>query len=178
MDSVSIRNLGLPIRRITLAASIAACLLTVVGIVAPFIDGSGYSASIQKAIEATLGRTVQFESIHFTLFAGPGFVLEGVTISEDRRFGAEPFAYVPELQARVRLDKLLFGHIQLSSLRLLEPSLNFVKRDDGTWNVVELVKRLGVPRRLPLNFFPVFEVSGGRIDFKFGSRKTTLYILD
>ncbi len=178
MDLVSIRNFGLSIRRITLVAGIAACLLTLVGVAAPFIDGSGYSPSIQKAIEATLGRTVQFESIHFTLFAGPGFVLEGVTISEDPQFGAEPFAYVPEMQARLRLDKLLFGHIQLSSLRLLEPSLNLVKRDDGTWNVVELIKRLGVPRRLPLHFFPVFEVLGGRIDFKFGQRKTTLYILD
>ncbi len=171
-------NLGLSIRRIVTVAGIAFCLLTVVGIAAPFIDGSGYSAPIRKTIEATLGRTVVFEGIHFTLFSGPGFVLQGVTIAEDQRYGAEPFAYVPELQVRLRLDKLLLGHIQLSSLRLLDPSLNFVKREDGTWNVVELVKRLGVSRRTPLNFFPVFEASGGRIDFKFGARKSTFYMLD
>src|SRR5947208_5538655 len=70
------------------------------------------------------------------------------------------------------------GEIRFSSFRMVDPSLSLVKRNDGTWNAVELVERLSAPRRMPLNFFPVFVVSGGRIDFKFETRKTTLYILD
>ena len=101
-----------------------------------------------------------------------------MTIGEDPRFGLEPFAFVPTFQARIRLDKLLLGQIQFSSFRLIDPSLNLVKRGDETWNVVELIERLSAPRRMPLSFFPVFVVSGGRIDFKFETRKTTLYILD
>ncbi len=125
-----------------------------------------------------LGRQVHFDAVHFTLFSGPGFSLDGVTIGEDARFGLEPFAYVPTLQARLRIDKLILGKLRLSSLRLVEPSLNLVKRSDGAWNVVELVQRLSAPRRAPLNLFPAFEVSDGRIDFKLGTRKTTLYLLD
>ncbi len=83
---------------------------------------------------------------------------------------------MPTLQARLRLDKLLEGQIQFVSLRLLEPSLNLVRRSDGQWNVVELMQRLSAPRRALLSLFPSFEVSDGRVDFKFGTRKTTLYI--
>lgn len=85
---------------------------------------------------------------------------------------------MPTLEARVRLDKLLMGQLRLSSIRLVDPLLNLVKRSDGTWNVVEMVNRLSAPRRAPLNLFPALEVSGGRIDFKFGTRKTMLYIAD
>ena len=149
-----------------------------VGVAAPFLDGSRFGGQIKQMLESTLGRSVDFEEVHFTVFSGVGVSLENVTIGEDPRFGLEPFAFVPTLQARIRLDKLLEGQIRFSSFRLIEPSLNLVKRSDETWNVVELVQRLSAPRRMPLNFFPVFDVSGGRIDFKFESRKTTLYILD
>ena len=152
--------------------------ILVVGCVAPFINAARFSGSIRRALEVSLGRKVEFSEVYFTLFAGPGFSLEKVTISEDPRYGLEPFAYVPTLKARIRLDKLLFGQIRFSSLRLLDPSLNLVKRADGTWNVVALVTRLTAPSRSPLSFFPAFEVSDGRLDFKFGNRKTTLYIAD
>lgn len=145
---------------------------------APFIDARHFSGPLRAALESSLGRKVEFESVHFTLFSGPGFSLEKVTIGEDPRYGLEPFAYVPTLEARVRLDKLLLGQIRLSSIRLVDPLLNLVKRSDGTWNVVELVERFSAPRRAPLNLFPALEVSGGRIDFKFGTRKPTLYISD
>lgn len=160
----------------TLLAVVA--LILILGLVAPYVNATRFSGPIRRALEASLGREVQFESVHFTLFSGPGFSLENVTIGEDPRFGIEPFAYVPTLKARLRIDKLLLGQIRFSTLRLVEPSLNLTKADDGSWNVVELVKHLSAPRRLPMNLFPALEVSDGRIDFKFGQRKTTLYILD
>jgi hypothetical protein len=161
-------RLGLP--------GIAAVLIA--GLVAPLINGARFSGPIQRTLESALGRQVRFEAVHFSLFPGPGFSLDNVTIAEDPRFGVEPFAYVPTLQARLRVDKLIFGQLRFSSLRLVEPALNFVKRGDGAWNVVELVHRLSAPRRSPLNLFPAFEVADGRIDFKLGTRKTTLYLLD
>jgi hypothetical protein len=148
------------------------------GLIAPLVDATRFSGRLRAALESSLGRKVEFQSVHLTLFSGPGFSLEKVTISEDPRYGLEPFAYVPTLEARVRLDKLLLGQLRLSSIRLVDPFLNLVKRSDGTWNVVELVNRLSAPRRAPLNLFPALEVSGGRIDFKFGARKTMLYIAD
>lgn len=148
------------------------------GLIAPWIDAASFSGLIQRAVEDSLGRKIQFSKVHLTLLSGPGFSLEDVSIAEDPRYGVEPFAWVPTLEARLRIDKLLQGQIRLSSLRLEDPSLNLVKRSDGTWNVLELVQRLSAPRRMPLNLFPAFEVSDGRIDFKFGARKTTFYVLD
>ncbi len=163
-------------RRLFRIGGLAISFIAVLGIVAPFINAAHFSQGIQAALEESLGRKVDFEKAYYRLFPLPGFSLEKVTIHEDPRYGLEPFAYAASLEARLRIDKLLFGQIRFTSLRLVEPSLNLVKRDDGTWNVVELIGRLSAPRRLPLNLFPTIEVSDGRIDFKFGIRKTTFYI--
>jgi uncharacterized protein involved in outer membrane biogenesis len=148
------------------------------GLAAPFINASHWSRSIKNTLESWLGRRVDFGAVHFTLFSGPGFSLEDVTIHEDPRYGLEPFAHATALDARLRIDKLLRGQIRFSSLRLIEPSLNVVKRSDGTWNVLELVQRLAAPRRAPLNLFSTFEISKGRVNFKMDTRKTTFYIAD
>ena len=88
------------------------------GLVAPLISVGHYRQQIQRSLEASLGRRVTIGSIHYTLFAGPGFSLDQVTIGEDPRYGIEPCAYVPNLVARVQLDKLLLGRIQFAELRL------------------------------------------------------------
>jgi AsmA family len=163
-------------RRVLRLGFIGACLVLVAGLLAPFINAAHYRGRIRDALERSLARKVDFREVHFALFSGPGFSVDAVTIHEDPRYGIEPFAYVPTLQARVRIDKLLAGRIQFSSLRLVEPSVNLVRRSDGGWNIVELVQRLRPPGRVSLNFFPALEIAGGRIDFKFGTRKTTLYI--
>lgn len=166
-------------RRVVLRILIAAVVtIFVLGLIAPFINVARYSAYIQRSLEASFGRKVEFRQVHLTLFSGPGLSLQDVTIHEDPRYGIEPFAYVPTLDARVRIGELLTGHIRFSKLRLIDPALNFVKRSDGTWNAVELVQRVGAPGNLPMTLLPAVEISGARIDFKFGTRKTTLYIAD
>ncbi len=164
-------------RFVTIITGVLLCIV-IAGVIAPFINASGFSFPIRRALEASLGRRVEFSKVHFLLLSGPGFSLDDVAISEDPRYGLEPFAFVPTLQVHLRVDKLLFGQVRISSLRLIDPSLNLVKKSDGTWNVVELVQRLSAPRRAPLNFFPSVEVRNGRVDFKFGSRKANVYILD
>lgn len=163
-------------RRLLRLGFIGVFLLLIAGLVAPLINAVHYRGRIREALEASLARKVDFRDVHFALFSGLGFSLDAVTIHEDPRYGIEPFAYVPTLQARLRIDKLLVGRIQFSSLRLVEPSLNLVKRTDGAWNIVELIERLRPPRRVSLNLFPALEISNGRVDFKFGTRKKTLYI--
>ncbi len=163
-------------RRVTRALLAVALALLVCGLVAPLINAARFSGSIRNALESSLGRKVEFKEARFSIFFGPGFSLEDVIIGEDPRYGIEPFAYVPTLHARLRLDKLLVGRIQFASLRLDDPSLNLVKRADGNWNVVELVQRLSPPQKLSFNLFPTLEISDGRVDFKFGTRKSTLYI--
>ncbi len=167
-----------PLPRVLRIAAAALIAVAILCAAAPFVSASHFAGAIQRNLEAFLGRQVDFSAARFTLLTGPGFALEDVTIHEDPRYGLEPFAHATELVAHLRIDKLLGGEIRFSSLRLVEPSLNLVKRADGTWNVVELVQRLAAPRRMPLNLFPAFEIADGRINFKFGARKTTLYITD
>jgi hypothetical protein len=166
------------VRRLFRIGFVCLFALLVFGLIAPFVEIAGLNGRIQRALETSLGRKVDLGEVHLALFSGPGFSIDDVTIQEDPRYGLEPFAHVTTLQARVRLDKLLAGYLRFSSLRLVDPSMNLVKRSDGTWNVVELVQRLSGPRRTPLNLFPVVEVSGARVDFKLGTRKTVLYIAD
>lgn len=167
-----------PMRR-TLRVAVAVVLAGVLaGAAAPFVSASHWAGPIKATLESSLGRPVDFGSVHFTVFSGPGFTLEDVTIHEDPRYGLEPFAHATALDARLRLDKLLQGQIRFTSLRLLEPSLNVVKRSDGQWNVVELVQRLAAPRRAPLNLFPSFEIANGRVNFKIDTRKSTFYVAD
>ena len=146
--------------------------------VAPFVNAARFSGRIRSALEDSLGREINFEKVYFSVFPLPGFSLEQVTIQEDPSYGLEPFAFVPSLQARLRIDQLLLGQIRFSSLHLTDPSLNLVKRSDGTWNVLDLIGRLSAPSRMPLNLLPAISMTGGRIDFKFGTRKTTLYIYE
>ncbi|HXR75557.1 MAG TPA: hypothetical protein VN737_06250 [Bryobacteraceae bacterium] len=164
------------LRRLFKYALIAVAVLLVVGIVAPFVGAGKYGRQIKEALEASLGRRVEIGKVHYTLFSGPGFSIDSVTIEEDRRYGIEPCAYVPTLEARVRLDKLLLGKIQFSSLRLVDPILNAVKRSDGSWNAVELINRLSAPGSGAPRSLPALEVSDGRINFKFGDRKSTFYV--
>jgi hypothetical protein len=165
-------------RTVIRAGLFLGALVVVMGVAAPFINASAFRGSIQRQLEESLGRKVEIGDVHFALFTGPGFSLSRVTIQEDEQYGLEPFAYIPTLRVRVRVDKLLIGEVRLLSLRLEEPSLNLVKNDEGNWNVVALVERIGAPRRTPLNFVPAFEVSNGRIDLKFGTRKATLYMTE
>lgn len=159
-------------------ALLAFGLVLLIGLAAPFVNAGAFRPAIQNSLQESLGRNVEIEKVHFSLFTGPGFVLDRVTIQEDPRYGLEPFAFIPTLEVRVRLDKLLLGQIRPLGLRMVDASLNLVKSDDGTWNAVSLVERLGAPRRSPLDFFPAVEISNSRIDFKLGLRKTTLYIMD
>ena len=148
-------------------------------IVAPFVNATHFSASVQKALEESLGRPVTFERVYYRVLPVPGFSLEQVSIGEDPRYGLEPFSTMDTLEARLRIDKLLVGQIHFASLRLIDSRLNLVKRsDDGAWNVVEFVQRITAPRRMPLNLIPAIEVTNGRLDFKLGTRKTTFYITD
>lgn len=145
---------------------------------APLIHASRFRDLIASGLENSLGRRVTFSDARLMLFPSPGFSLTDVVIAEDPKFGLEPFAQAPTLKAKIRIDKLLVGRLQFSSVRLVEPSLNLVKQQGGDWNVVSLIQRFAKPSRLPMNLFPALEISDGRINFKLGVRKTVLYVAD
>lgn len=157
-------------------ARIAILAVAVLAILAPFVPAAFLRGSAEAALARSLNRPVDIGDIRFTFFPagpvpGPGFALENVTIHEDSRVGIEPFAYMPELGASVRILSLLTGHIEFSGLNLGEASVNLVKAEEGTWNFQHLLNSLAEQK----SSIPALRMRGGRVNFKFGDVKSAFF---
>jgi len=156
------------------AVWVTAASIVVVGLAAPFFDADGFKEHIRQSLSEALGREIELGEVHLDLFSGPGFSVDRVVIYDEPGAGIEPFAYVESLDARVSLASLWTRRLRFSSLKLVNPSINLVRPDGGQWNVLPLVGRTaGAPADVPL---PEIEVSGGRINFKFGNVKSIFYL--
>ena len=154
--------------------SIAAGVLLVVGIAAPYLSGDRFAPRIQSALERALGRKVDLGPVHFSLFSGPGFSVDNVVIHENPAIGIEPVAYVGSLEAVPRLSSLFGGGLEFASIRLEDASINLAKTggpsEPGRWNF-ELLLNRSVIRAIP-----ELHVRSGRINFKFGDTKSIFYL--
>lgn len=153
-------------------------LVLAAGLAAPFFSADQFKPKIQAALEAALNRRVHIGAVHLNLFTGPGFTVERVLIDDAPSAGVEPFAYVESMRARVRLTSLLAGKLAFSSLHLDSPSVNLVKTQAGPWNVQPFVDRTSGGRNVNKNAVPDIQISGGRLNFKFGDTKSVFYISD
>ncbi|MGH9559259.1 MAG: AsmA family protein, partial [Bryobacteraceae bacterium] len=152
-----------------------AAALIAVAIVSPFLDAGFARPRIERALKRGLGRRVEIGRAYFSLFAGPGFTLEDVTIGEDPRAGIEPFAHVPSLGARVSLLGLLSRRLEFSNLTLgADTTINLVKTAAGPWNFQLL---LGSAPAMA-GAMPSIKMRGGRVNFKFGDSKSVFYFDD
>jgi len=154
--------------------SIALAVLLAIGIAAPYMSGNRFAPRIRTALENALGRKVEMGAIHFSLFAGPGFSIDNVTIHENPAIGIEPIAYVGSLEAVPRLSSLFGGPLEFASIRLDDASINIAKTggpsEPGRWNFEALLTR-SVIRAIP-----EVHVRSGRINFKFGDTKSVFYL--
>ena len=89
-------------------------VVTVIGAALPYAPVVFLKGPLERALARGLGRKVDVDSVAFTLFSGPGFSLDGVTIHEDPRAGIEPFVYANTLDARLDPLALLRGRLEFS----------------------------------------------------------------
>jgi hypothetical protein len=148
--------------------------LAALAALAPYIPAAFLRTRVEAALSRSLNRAIKIGDIRFTFFPagpvpGPGFALEDVTIHEDPRAGIEPFAYVQELGASVRVLSLLTGHLELSGINLGDASINLVKSDAGPWNFQYLLDGLKDTS------MPAFRMREGRVNFKFGDIKSVFF---
>jgi AsmA family len=156
---------------------IALGAVIVFGLVAPFLRADRLRPRIQAALEAALNRPVHITSgVHLNLFTGPGFTVDDVLIDDDPAAGAEPFAHVESLRARVRLTSLFAGKLAFSSLYLDSPSVNLVKMPSGSWNIQPLLEHSASPNSRHQHSVPDIQIRDGRLNFKFGDTKSVFYI--
>jgi hypothetical protein len=158
---------------------IALLVIIAAGLSASRLRANRLRPRIQAGLEAALKRPVHIiGDVHLNFFTGPGFTVERVLIDDDPAAGVEPFANVDSLRARLRLGSLLSGKLVFSSLYLDSPSVNLVKMPSGAWNVESLLNRASSnggnsARRLAV---PDIQISGGRLNFKFGDTKSVFYV--
>ncbi len=153
-------------------AAVLFLLVVAAGIGAPYFGADYFQTRIEHALESALGRKVEIDKTHYTLFTGPGFTIDKVIIAEDPRIGIEAFAQVPQLDARIDLLSLLTGKLEFSNLRLVDPEINFARADDGTWNVQLFLDRA------PAKTLPPISIRTGHLHVKFGDRKAVMYLGD
>ena len=158
-------------RRLTIrrAVWLGLVILVAAGVAAPYLHADRFGDRIRRALEQALDRQVDIAAVRFNLFRGPGFTLRGVVIHDDPAVGAEPFAYVTSIEARVRFSSLWRGRLEFASLRLEQPSVNLVKPATGVWNFQPLLNQAVTARP------PAITVSGGRLNFKLGGVKSVFY---
>ncbi len=154
---------------------IVVVVVLALGALAPFLSADRLRPRIQAALEAALNRPVEIGAVHLNLFTGPGFTVERVIIADDPSAGVEPFAYVESMRARLRFSSLLAGRLAFSSLSLDSPSVNLVRIPAGAWNVQPWLDRPAAAKSAPRTF-PDIQISGGRLNFKFGDTKSVFYI--
>lgn len=156
----------------------AVLLFVAIALAVPYLPAGVFRTRIERALERGLGRKVDVGDVRFTFFPGlfpsPGFTLERVTIHEDARAGIEPFAYMSEVGASVRLLGLLSRKFEFSSLNLGDATINLVKTDAGPWNFQLLLERAGQQQAA----MPGIRMRGGRVNFKFGDTKSVFYFND
>ena len=158
---------------IVLAAIVLAIFLP------PYLNVNRFRSQAAASIGNALGRTVTVSNIELQLMPRPGLILSGFVVSDDPSFGSEPMLRSDKVTAYIRLSSLWRGRLEIGTLALDNPSLNLVRRDDGHWNLEELVGRTAQVRPAPTAEtrpeyrirFPYVEATGGRINFKLGPVK-------
>src|SRR5215831_19062376 len=83
-------------RRIVKWLALALVLVVAAGLAAPYFSVEQYARQLQSSLERSLGRKVDLRGVHFSLFNGPGFSIQQMTIYEDPSIGIEPVAYIEE----------------------------------------------------------------------------------
>jgi AsmA family len=161
----------------------AVVLLAILFLVRP--GANRLKSRVVNSISMALGRPVDVGSVRIRFLPQPGFDLENFVVHDDPTFGAEPMLRAAEVTASLRLGSLLRGHIEISRLSVVEPSLNLV-RVQGQWNLASVVERAEKITVAPTarvktdkrKVFPYIEGSQGRINFKLGQEKKPYALME
>ena len=135
-------------------------------------------AFLTTQLATAFGRPVEVENFSVQLLPAPQLDAEQVTVGEDPAFGNEYFLRADALSAGLRWTGLLRGHFEFGTLSLTRPSLNFVRNNQGRWNLEQWLPPAkevgdaassvyGPPRAVaPVNRLLRIEFDDGRVNFK------------
>jgi len=150
------------------------------------LEGGWLRRSLSARLAATFGRPVEVAHFGFSIWGGPVFEADSVTVGEDPRFGQEYFLRADRLIARFRWSALLHGRMEFDRLSLSHPSLNLVRSSGGTWNIETWLPAAST--QAPPQIYPStaevpahasrIDIEAGRINFKKGLEKLPFALVD
>lgn len=124
-----------------LAIGIGIFIVLIVGgflVFAATLNVNKYHQTIQSELEKALGRRVSLGDMQLGLFP-PRFRVQELAVGDDPQFSADaPFIRAQEVDVSIKLWPLLHKQVEISSLDLTRPSVNFIKNSAGVWNVASL----------------------------------------
>ncbi len=145
----------------------------------PMINVNRLQRRIATSISASLGRPVTLDRVSLHLLPMPGFTLENLVVGEETEFGAEPVIRANEVEVTLRPSSLWRRHVEFSTIKFEEPSLNLVRDAAGEWNVQSLLMHAASVETAPTAQrkagpeprFPYIEATGARVNVKLGEEK-------
>ena len=98
-----------------------------------FFQDDAKALAVEKG-SAALGRPLAIENINLSFWGGIGIDLGGVTIGNPEGFPEGDFMKAENVDVKLKIFPLLKGEYQLSRLIIDKPSINLLKRADGSNN--------------------------------------------
>jgi hypothetical protein len=158
------------------------CIIVVSWSFSLALQGGWLRRSLSARLAATFGRPVEAAHFDFTIWGGPKFEADSVTVGEDARFGQEYFLRADHLTAGLRWKALLHGRMEFDRLSLSHPSLNLVRSPGGQWNVETWLPPANAQSPLHRADVPAhashIDIEGGRINFKRATEKLPFALID
>nr|WP_282184040.1 AsmA family protein [Azospirillum sp. OGB3] len=110
-------------------------LVAAVLVVPSVVDWNAYKAQIAERVSAATGREVELRGdIGLSLLPAPALTVRDARLANAPGGSEQDMARLKELDVRVALGPLLSGHIQVQSIRLIDPTFLFETLPDGRFN--------------------------------------------
>lgn len=111
-------------------------VLAVAVVVLPgIIDWNDYKGNIQAQLKSLTGRDVVIAGdIHIAVLPAPAVVAHGVRMANVKGASAAEMVRLKSVEVRVSLGPLLTGHVQVETVKLVDPIIELERLADGRVN--------------------------------------------
>ncbi len=162
-----------------IAAGVVAVLILGLIVVLMTVDVSQYKGVIQDQAKAATGRDVTIGDIKLSISLTPSLVVSDVQVA-NAPWGSRPqMLTLKSLEARTQLIPLLFGTVNISGLKLVEPDvvLETNAQGKGNWEFETPAASSGAggDAALPINVSDV-AIEGLKLAFRDGKTKAAVMV--
>jgi uncharacterized protein involved in outer membrane biogenesis len=128
-------------RKVLVLTGVAVVCVTITTLtIWAFFDVNRYRPQIEASLQEKFGRDVRLGKMDVSLLP-LGFRIRDAVISEGPALGSEnPFAAIDLLYVQPRVLPLLRGVVQTKSVLLVNPKLELIRSESGTWNFTSFLE--------------------------------------